>query len=54
MLQKKSIGVEPHYLDVWLPMHDDDEATAEKLVSINIKCYAKFVIYLYLLNILQK
>jgi hypothetical protein len=54
MLQKKSIGVEPHYLDVWLPMHDDDEATTEKLVSNNIKCSAKFVIYLYLLNILQK
>jgi hypothetical protein len=27
MLQKKSIGVEPHYLDVWLPAHNDDEAT---------------------------
>jgi hypothetical protein len=40
MLQKKSIGVEPHYLDVWLPAHDDDEATTEKLVSNNIKCYA--------------
>jgi hypothetical protein len=40
MLQKKSTGVEPHYLDVWLPVHDDDEARAEKLVSNNIKCYA--------------
>jgi hypothetical protein len=40
MLQKKSTGVEPHYLDVWLPVQDDDEATAEKLVSNNIKCYA--------------
>jgi hypothetical protein len=39
MLQKKSTGVEPHYLDVWLPVHDDDEARAEKLVSNNIKCY---------------
>jgi hypothetical protein len=26
-------------------MHDDDEASAKKLVSDNIKCYAIFVIY---------
>jgi hypothetical protein len=41
-------------LDVWLAAHGDDEATTEKLVSNNIKCYAQFVIYLYLLNILQE
>jgi hypothetical protein len=40
MLQKKTTGVEPHYLDTWLLVHDDDEARAEKLVSNNIKCYA--------------
>jgi hypothetical protein len=40
MLQKKSTGVEPHYLDVCLLVHDDDEATTEKLVSNNITCYA--------------
>jgi hypothetical protein len=39
-LQKKSTGVEPHYLVVWLPTHDDDEAIMEKLISNNIKCYA--------------
>jgi hypothetical protein len=50
MLQKKSTGVEPHYLDVWLLVHDDDEASAEKLVSNNIKCYAIFVIYPYVLT----
>jgi hypothetical protein len=56
ILQKKSTGVEPHYLDVWLLVHDDDDASTEKLVSNNIKCYAIFVIYLYLylLNILQE
>jgi hypothetical protein len=32
MLQKKSTGVEPHYLDVWLSTHDNDEAMVEKLV----------------------
>jgi hypothetical protein len=40
MLQKKSTGVKPHYLNVWLPAHDDDEARVERLVSNNIKCYA--------------
>jgi hypothetical protein len=40
MLQKKSTGVEAQYLDLWLPAHDDDEATVEKLVSNNINCYA--------------
>jgi hypothetical protein len=40
ILQKKNTGIEPYYLYVWLPAHDDDEATAEKLVSNNIKCYA--------------
>jgi hypothetical protein len=54
MLQKKSTRVEPHYLAVWLSAHDDDDATMEKIVSNNIKCYAYFVIYLELLNILQK
>jgi hypothetical protein len=39
MLQKKSTGVEPYYLDDWLPAHNNDEARAEKLVSNNIKCY---------------
>jgi hypothetical protein len=42
--------VEPHYLDVWLPVHDDDEASAEKLVRDNIKCYAIFFIYSYVLT----
>jgi hypothetical protein len=50
MLQKKNTGVEPHYLDVWLPAHDDDVARVEKLVSNNIKCYAIFVIYPYVLT----
>jgi hypothetical protein len=40
ILQRKSTRVGPHYLDIGLPAHDDDEATAEKLVSNNIKCYA--------------
>jgi hypothetical protein len=40
MLQKKSTVVVPHYLDVWLPAHDDDATMAEKLISNNITYYA--------------
>jgi hypothetical protein len=39
MLQKNSSGVDPHYLDIWLPAHDGDANAAEKLVSNNFKCY---------------
>jgi hypothetical protein len=35
MLQNKSNGVEPHYLNVWLAAHDGDVDAAEKLVSNN-------------------
>jgi hypothetical protein len=50
ILQKKNTGVEPHYLDVWLHVNDNDDASVEKLVSKNIKCYAIFVIYPYVLT----
>jgi hypothetical protein len=49
-LQKKRTGAKPHYLDVWLPAHDDDDASIEKLVSNNIKSYVIFVIYPYILT----
>jgi hypothetical protein len=39
MLQKKSSGVDPHYLDVWLPAHYGDAVMAKKLVSNYFKCY---------------
>jgi hypothetical protein len=39
MLQKKSIRVDSHYLDVWQPAHEGDAVAAEKLVSNNFKCY---------------
>jgi hypothetical protein len=55
ILQKKSTGVDRHYLDIWLPMHNDDDASVEKLVSNNIKCY-RYLLYIrtYSLNILQE
>jgi hypothetical protein len=36
VLQRASFGVDPHYLDVWVPMHRDDDTSAEKLVSTNL------------------
>jgi hypothetical protein len=39
MVQKKSSGVDPYYLDVWLPAHSGDVNVTKKLVSNNFKCY---------------
>jgi hypothetical protein len=39
MLRKKSSGIDPHYLNVWLPLHDGDANAAEKFESNNFKCY---------------
>jgi hypothetical protein len=39
MLPKKSSGVDPHYLDVWLPTHNGDANVVKKLISNNFKCY---------------
>jgi hypothetical protein len=36
VLQKSSPGVEPHYLEVWVPMHWDDDTSTQKLVSTNL------------------
>jgi hypothetical protein len=35
IMKKASTGVEPHYLDVWVPMHPDDPQSPQKLVSTN-------------------
>jgi hypothetical protein len=35
ILQKKSIGINPHYLDVWQPAHEGDAVATKKLVSNN-------------------
>jgi hypothetical protein len=47
MLQKKSIRVEPHSLDIWLSAHDHDEAMTEKLVSNNIN-----LLYIHIYSII--
>jgi hypothetical protein len=44
ILWKASTRVELHYLDVWVAMHWDDEASTQKLVSTNFYNYASFVL----------
>jgi hypothetical protein len=44
VLQKKSVGADPHYLDVWAPAHEGDAAAVEKLVSNHFYHYTSFVI----------
>jgi hypothetical protein len=36
ILHTSSFGVDPHCLDVWVPMHQDDDTSAEKHVSTNL------------------
>jgi hypothetical protein len=36
VLQKVSTRFEPHYPDVWVPMHWDDDTTTQKLLSTNL------------------
>jgi hypothetical protein len=43
VLQKVSIGADPHYLDVWQPAHHDNADAMERLVSISFNSYAIFV-----------
>jgi hypothetical protein len=45
VLQKVSIGANPHYLDVWQPARQDNADVAEKVVSISFYSYASFVIF---------
>jgi hypothetical protein len=45
VLQKASIGDNPHYLDVWQPAHQGNADAAEKLISISFYSYASFVIF---------
>jgi hypothetical protein len=53
VLQKKSTGVDPHYLDVWAPAHEGVAVTAEKLVSNNFTIM-RHLLYPIELNILQE
>jgi hypothetical protein len=39
VLQKASMGVDPHFIDVWVPMHMDDPEATHKLVNNNFNSY---------------
>jgi hypothetical protein len=51
LLQKASIGVEPHYLNVWVPMHQDNPLSQQKLISINF-FYSYVYVSMFVLSIL--
>jgi hypothetical protein len=39
VLQKASMGVDPYFIDVWVPMHRDDPEVTQKLASNNFNSY---------------
>jgi hypothetical protein len=39
VLQKASTAVDPHFIDVWVPMPRDDPEVTQKLVSNNFNSY---------------
>jgi hypothetical protein len=39
VLQKASTGIDPHFIDVWVPMHRDDPEATQKFVSNNFNSY---------------
>jgi hypothetical protein len=45
-LQKASIGVNPHYFDVWQPAHHGNEDAIERLVNRSFYSYAIFVAFI--------
>jgi hypothetical protein len=38
-IAKGQYGVDPHFIDVWVPMHRDDSEATQKLVSNNFNSY---------------
>jgi hypothetical protein len=49
VLQKANTGVDPHFINVLVPMHRDDPKAMQKLVSNNFNSY----IYIYALFVLS-
>jgi hypothetical protein len=39
ILQKAGMGIDPHFIDVWVSMHRDDPEATQKLVSNNFNNY---------------
>jgi hypothetical protein len=47
ILQKASTGVDPHFIDIWVPMHRDDPEVTQKLVSNNFNSYVCIVCFIH-------
>jgi hypothetical protein len=47
ILQKASMGVDPHFIDVWVPMHRDDLEVMQKLVSNNFNSYVCIICFIH-------
>jgi hypothetical protein len=47
ILQKVSTGVDPHLIDVWVPIHRDDPEATQKLVSNNFNSYVCIVYFIH-------
>jgi hypothetical protein len=46
ILQKASTGVDPHFINIWVPMHRDDLEVTQKLVSNNFNSYVCIVCFI--------
>jgi hypothetical protein len=47
ILEKASMGVDSHFIDVWVPMHWDDPEATQKLVSNNFNRYVYIICFIH-------
>jgi hypothetical protein len=47
ILQKDGTGVDPHFIDAWVPMHRDDPKVTQKLVSNNFNTYVCIIYFIH-------
>jgi hypothetical protein len=47
ILQKASTSVDPHFIDVWVPMHRDDPEVTHKLVSNNFNSCVCIICFIH-------
>jgi hypothetical protein len=45
VLKKPNTGVDPYFIDVWVPMHRDDAEATHKLVSINFNTFVCIICF---------
>jgi hypothetical protein len=44
------MGVDPHFINVWVPMHRGDPEATQKLVSNNFDTYVSIVCFIRVIN----